>query len=61
MLESPQDAPDAVGIDGVIKYFGHLEVSLDEPAVLAVSQVLQAPGMGELTRQGFIEGWTSLK
>lgn len=52
--------PDTIAIDGTIKYLGDLGVNLDEVAVLAILTELAAPTMGELTREGFINGWKSL-
>lgn len=42
-----------------MRYLGDLGVKLDEAAVLAVITELSAPTMGELTREGFINGWTN--
>jgi len=51
------EAPDAIGIEGTMKYLGALGVELDEPACLAVLTELNAPTMGEITREGFRAGW----
>ncbi|KAF3930693.1 hypothetical protein ABW19_dt0208361 [Dactylella cylindrospora] len=40
-------------------YFEALDLQLDDSAVLALSEALQSPSMGEFTRQGFVEGWGS--
>lgn len=42
-----------------MKYLGDLGVKLDEAAVLAVLTELNAPTMGEFTREGFVNGWTN--
>lgn len=51
------DSPDEIGINGAMKYFGDLQVRLDEVACLAVAELLRSPSMGEFTREGFVEGW----
>lgn len=53
--------PDAIGPDGSMKYFGNLGVDLEGMDAFAVSEVIQAPTMGEISREGFVEGWASLK
>lgn len=40
-----------------MRYLGDLGVNLDEVVVLAVLTELSAPTMGELTREGFVNGW----
>ena len=40
-----------------MRYLGDLGVKLDEAVLLAVLTELSAPTMGELTRDGFVEGW----
>ena len=59
-IDDPKELPDAIAIDGTIKYLGDLGVNLDEVAVLAILTELSAPTMGELTREGFVNGWKSL-
>ena len=56
ILDDP-DSPDEIGINGAMKYFGDLQVRLDEVACLAVAELLRSPSMGEFTREGFVEGW----
>ena len=42
-------------------YLQDLGLKLDEPAVLAVLTELNAPTMGELNRDGFIDGWNLMR
>lgn len=42
-------------------YFEKLGVDLEGMDTLAVLEVIQAPTMGEISREGFVEGWSSLK
>lgn len=44
-----------------MRYMADLQVNLDEVATLAVAEALAAPTMGEFTREGFVQGWKSLK
>jgi len=55
--DDPQESPDAIGVEGSMQYLGDLGVGLDEVVVLAVLAELEAPTMGEFTRDGFLTGW----
>lgn len=59
LLDNAVEEPDKIGVEGSMKYLGDLGVKLDEAAVLAVLTELNAPTMGEFTREGFINGWTN--
>ena len=61
MQDAPADNADAIGIEGAMRYMGDLKVQLDDIAVLAIGEALQAPTMGEFTREGFVRGWRTLK
>lgn len=52
---------DMIGVDGTMRYLGDLGVKLDDVVVLAILTELSAPTMGELTREGFVGGWTKLQ
>ncbi|KAI9810537.1 MAG: Scaffold-type E3 ligase [Pycnora praestabilis] len=58
--DAPIENPDVIGVDGSMKYLRDLDVSLDEVIVLAVSEALSSPTMGEFTRTGFLDGWKAL-
>ncbi|KAF2087891.1 DUF298 domain protein [Saccharata proteae CBS 121410] len=53
-----QDA-DTIGIDGTMSYLSDLGVGLDEISMLVVMEVVQSPTMGEITRKGFVSGWSA--
>ena len=55
--ENATDEPDLVGVDGTMSYLQHLEVDLEGMDSLAVLEIIQAPTMGEITREGFVSGW----
>lgn len=40
-----------------MRYLEDLSVKLDEAVLLAVLTEISAPTMGEMTRDGFVEGW----
>jgi DCN1-like protein 1/2 len=55
--DAPGNNPDGIGIEGVMKYFGDINIELDEVACFGIAELLKSPTMGEFTREGFIEGW----
>ncbi|KAL8812916.1 MAG: hypothetical protein Q9223_000451 [Gallowayella weberi] len=60
-LDNPKEEPDTIGVEGSMRYLQDLGLSLEEPVVLAILTELGAPTMGELTRQGFVDGWKRLR
>jgi DCN1-like protein 1/2 len=59
--EDPTGEPDAVGIEGTMKYFEEAEVDLEGVESFAALEIVQAPTMGEMTRDGFVNGWAAIK
>ncbi|KAI9799871.1 MAG: Scaffold-type E3 ligase [Piccolia ochrophora] len=58
--DAPIENPDTISVDGAMKYLSDLKIQLDDIAVLAIGEALQAPTMGEFTREGFVNGWRAL-
>lgn len=56
-IDDPKNEPDKIGFDGVMKYLGDLNVSLDDATVMAIFELVNAPAMGEISREGFVAGW----
>ncbi|OCK78399.1 hypothetical protein K432DRAFT_383913, partial [Lepidopterella palustris CBS 459.81] len=52
-------APDTIGVTGMTKYLKDIAVEIEDIGMLAVSEIIQTPSMGEMTREGFVEGWTT--
>ncbi|KAJ4332328.1 Scaffold-type E3 ligase [Ascochyta clinopodiicola] len=55
--EDPAGEPDAIGVEGTMSYLPQLEVDLEGMESLAALEIIQAPTMGEITRDGFVNGW----
>lgn len=54
------NSPDVIGPDGSMAYFEKLGVDVEGLEVLAVLEVIQAPTMGEISRDGFVDGWSTI-
>ncbi|KAL6709137.1 Scaffold-type E3 ligase [Coniothyrium glycines] len=48
---------DVVGVEGTMKYFQEIDVDVEGLESLAALEIVQAPTMGEMTRDGFVNGW----
>ncbi|XPS69892.1 Scaffold-type E3 ligase [Ascochyta lentis] len=55
--EDPAGEPDAIGVEGTMSYLPQLEVDLEGMESLAALEIIQAPTMGEISREGFVNGW----
>jgi len=51
------DEDGTVTIDGMMQYFGDLGVNIETAEVLVPVEIIQAPAMGTMTKDGFIDGW----
>ena len=54
------DPQDTVGMNGSMRFLGAIGVDLAEPTMLAVAEMLNAPSLGEFSREGFVTGWHRL-
>lgn len=50
--------PDTIGIEGTMKYFQAIDVDLEGLESFAALEIVQAPAMGEMSRTGFVDGWS---
>lgn len=47
-----------MGLDSTGSYLSDgLGVSTENAELLIVMEIVQAPGVGEITRKGFVDGW----
>jgi DCN1-like protein 1/2 len=55
--EAKAQDKDTVGVEGTMKYFQDTGVNAEELDALAALEIVQAPTMGEMSRDGFVTGW----
>lgn len=53
------DTPDTIGVSGMTKYLNDISVSIEDIGMLAVSEIIKSPSMGEMSREGFVDGWSA--
>jgi DCN1-like protein 1/2 len=54
------DEKDTIGIDGTMAYLTELGVNLENASSLIPLEIVQAPALGEMTRDEFIKGWKKM-
>lgn len=52
---------DVVGVEGTMRYFEETGVDAEGLEALVTLEIVQAPTMGEMSRDGFIKGWSERK
>jgi hypothetical protein len=55
--DDPTGEPDLIGIEGTMRYFSDTKVDLEGLESFAALEIVQAPAMGEMSREGFVNGW----
>ena len=45
----------------MMKYLNDIAVDIEDIGMLAVSEIVKSPTMGEMTREGFVDAWSALK
>lgn len=58
--EDAKHSPDSVKVDGMMGYLKEIGVDIEGLESLAAQEIVQAPTMGEMTREGFTDGWSAL-
>ncbi|KAL8380048.1 hypothetical protein RB599_009480 [Gaeumannomyces hyphopodioides] len=57
LRESGEDTQDELSAESAMSYAMALGVDPEKAGIFALMELLQAPSLGTITRQGFIEGW----
>ncbi|USP81953.1 dna polymerase alpha primase associated subunit [Curvularia clavata] len=56
--EADAQDKDIVGAEGTMKFFEDIGVNAEDLDALATFEIIQAPTMGEMGREGFVKGWS---
>lgn len=57
-LDVEQSDPlNTINVNGAMRYLQDIDIGLEEPTILVIAELLQAPTMGEFAREGFVDGW----
>lgn len=55
------DEKDTIGIDGTMTYLTELGVNLANASSLIPLEIVQAPALGEMTKEEFVKGWKKMR
>lgn len=51
--------PDEINFDGVSKFLEDIDIGVEDIGTLALFEIVQSPQLGRITRDGFIEGFST--
>jgi len=57
-VEAGAQDKDTVGAEGTMRYFEEIEVDAEGLDTLVAFEIVQAPTIGEMSREGFVNGWS---
>jgi DCN1-like protein 1/2 len=60
-LDAKTDEPDTISVDGTMRYFESLGVNLEDASMLVPMEIIQAPTVGEISKEGFVNGWKAVQ
>lgn len=55
------DDEGVMGAEGVMRWLGDLGVDLENITALIPQEIVQAPSLAEVTKDGFVKGWLEVK
>ncbi|KAF2838101.1 DUF298-domain-containing protein [Patellaria atrata CBS 101060] len=56
--DAPSDSPDNINTEGMMEFLEAIKVPVEDIGMLIVSEIVKSPSMGEIARDGFVQGWT---
>jgi len=57
-IDESEDAKDKIGAESTMSYFSEgLKLDLEKASLFVPLELFQAPSIGEITKQGFVNGW----
>jgi hypothetical protein len=59
--DAKNDEEDTIGVDGTMNYLEALGVNLENASMLVPMEIVQAPTVGELSKEGFVDGWKAVR
>ncbi|KAE8846232.1 hypothetical protein PTNB85_02215 [Pyrenophora teres f. teres] len=57
-VEAGAQDKDIVGVEGTMQYFVEVDVDAEGLDALVALEIVQAPTIGEMSREGFVNGWS---
>ncbi|KAH8668195.1 Cullin binding-domain-containing protein [Tricladium varicosporioides] len=57
---SKEDEVGEMGVNGVMKYLQDIAVNLEDASMFVPLEVIQAPSLGEVSKEAFVNGWKAV-
>ncbi|GAP88824.1 putative defective in cullin neddylation protein 1 [Rosellinia necatrix] len=57
LRDEGEDSKDTLGADSAMRYLQSIGVGLEDASLFLAVHLLQAPSIGEIPRDGFVNGW----
>ena len=54
------DEVDTISVEGTMKYLADLSINMENAEFLVPLEIVQAPALGEITKDGFVDGWKNI-
>jgi DCN1-like protein 1/2 len=54
-----QQTADTIGMEGTQRYCQDIAVSVEDLSFLILSELVRSENMGEIKREGFVDGWSA--
>ncbi|KAK7756266.1 Scaffold-type E3 ligase [Diatrype stigma] len=54
---SNEDDKDTLGAESTMNYLQNLGANLEDASFFIILEIVRAPSIGEISREGFVEGW----
>ncbi|KAF4632827.1 hypothetical protein G7Y89_g5299 [Cudoniella acicularis] len=60
VLAEKSDEPNTLSVNGTMKYLQDVGASLENASMFVPLEIIQAPSLGEVSKEAFVEGWKNL-
>ena len=54
------DEVDNISVEGTMRYLADLGINMENAEFLVPLEIVQAPALGEITKDGFVDGWKNI-
>ena len=54
------DEVDCISVEGTMRYLADLGINMESAEFLVPLEIVQAPALGEITKDGFVDGWKNI-
>jgi len=59
-FREPSDEEGVATVNGTMRYLNELGVNLENAEILVALEIIQAPALGEMSKEAFVDGWKKI-